>query len=51
MYDFKDDWGTVVFSSSSLEEVKEKAREYKKKNNIPSVMVVSKVDGSIHWVK
>lgn len=51
MYDFKDDWGTVVFASSSLEEVKDKAREYKKKNNIPSIMIVSKTDGSIHWVK
>jgi len=50
MYNFKDDWGVIVFSSENLEEVKIKAREYKKEKNLLALVIREETLGFICWV-
>lgn len=50
MYDFRDDWGVIVFSSDNLEEVKEKARAYKKRKNMLTLCVQKKFFGIHCWI-
>lgn len=39
MFDFRDDFGRIVFSSENLEEVRAKAKEYKNNNNLTALKI------------
>jgi hypothetical protein len=50
MYNYRDDWSIIVFQSSNLEEVKQKARAYKKEKKLLALAIQEETLGFICWV-
>jgi hypothetical protein len=50
MYKFFDKKNVEVFSSEKLSEVEEKAKEYKKKNNLQSIEICTNKGKFFKWI-
>lgn len=50
MFKFNDKSGKIVFSDEELKKVEEKAKKYKKENQLKSLEIVTKEGKFVKWI-